>query len=193
MLIYVQTFPKSSFSFLVFGTRRECKQIHSQNKSSRGTIIKHREIGAEYITPADNYHCKRRQMRKMQNDAPGKQMLNPHPPARAGLHSSSLVGSGGFLLALHFNHPRAVGGVTRFPSQASQGPRLASGAEKRALADSPADTGNRNCFGGLGSICLSLPFSPSESQRHFQPPDGENVYPAPPALLQMAPISAPMA
>lgn len=119
-LIYVQTFPKSSFSFLVFGTRRECKQIHSQNKSSRGTIIKHREIGAEYITPADNYHCKRRQMRKMQNDAPGKQMLNPHPPARVGLHSSCLVGSGGFLLALHFNHPRAVGGETLHKDPASR-------------------------------------------------------------------------
>lgn len=78
-LISIQTSPRSSFSFLVFGTRRDCKQIHSQNKSSRGTIIKHREIRAEYITAADNYHCKRQQMRKMQNYAPGTQMLNPHP------------------------------------------------------------------------------------------------------------------
>lgn len=86
MIIYIQTSPKSAFSFLAFGTRRECKQIHSQNKSRGGTIIKHREIQAEYITPADNYHCKRQQMRKMLNFAPGKQILNPHPPARFGLH-----------------------------------------------------------------------------------------------------------
>lgn len=44
MLIYIQMSPKSSFSILVFGTKRECKQIDSQNKSSGGTIIKHQEI-----------------------------------------------------------------------------------------------------------------------------------------------------
>lgn len=36
--------PKVPFSILVFGTKRECKQTDSQNKSSGGSMRKDQEL-----------------------------------------------------------------------------------------------------------------------------------------------------